>query len=159
MSWVWLIIYTVGDANCHVELTRAVTVQLDPPVTPWFISSISKCLCPSAEVDLETFLKSSDSIPRGGILSIVTNLTPAATLQCGVGSHDLIYNGGCGALVVRYTLTRCNGTTVFQDYTLNIRECAKLSINYIDDLVRRAYFFPSYVASGCSDYIVLQQYF
>lgn len=157
---VWSITYTVGDANCHVELTRAVTVQLDPPVTPWFISSISKCLCPSAEVDLETFLKSSDSIPRGGTWSIVTNLTPAATLAGGAGSHDLIYNGGCGPLVVRYTLTRCNGTTVFQDYTLNIRECAKLSINYIDDLCQdEPIFFPSYVASGCSDYIVLQQYF
>ncbi|MCC6816556.1 MAG: HYR domain-containing protein [Saprospiraceae bacterium] len=149
--------YTVGDANCHVELTRSIMVMLDPPTTNWFISSISKCICRDYIIDFESFLKANDSIPRGGTWSIVTNITPAITLQGGVGTHLAKYNGGCGNITIRYSLVLCNGNTVSQDYTFTVRECANVELDYPDEICQdepaanltnriRA------TANGCSDY-------
>ncbi|MEP7196843.1 MAG: HYR domain-containing protein [Saprospiraceae bacterium] len=154
---VYSVTYTVGDASCHSEFTRDITVELDPPVTPWFISNISKCLCPGAYIDFETFIKASDSIPEGGVWSIISNLTPPVVMHPGLGSHSATYNGGCGNLVIRYTLTRCNGTTVFQDYTLGIRQCANIEFDIPDDLCQDESFILSpatlaFTASGCADY-------
>ncbi len=157
---VYSVTYTVGDANCHVEFTRAITVEPDPPVTAWFISPISKCICPGAYIDFETFLKASDSIPHGGVWTF-TSSGPILTQHAPVtSSHSATYLGGCGNVTLTYTIQRCNGTSVSQNYVLTIRECPKAYFDAPDDFCQDEASFRinvpglTYSATGCSDYTV-----
>ncbi|MBK9270565.1 MAG: HYR domain-containing protein [Saprospiraceae bacterium] len=162
---VYSVTYTVGDANCHVELTRTILVEQDVN-PPYLVNDFGICFCPDALIDLESFLL--QTAPQGGeweILSQVPNLggpvTPGVNIlpPTGVGfSHVAKYDGGCLILNLRYTITDCQGNVSSDDIAVTINECPRGSFDLPDDLCQDegpyAITDTNRVFYGCFDYEV-----
>ncbi|MBK7880426.1 MAG: HYR domain-containing protein [Saprospiraceae bacterium] len=162
---VYTVTYTVGDANCHVELTRSIKVEQDY-APPFLVDNFGICLCPDAQIDLESYLL--QNAPQGGewtILSQVPNLggpvTPGVNIipPTGAGySHIAKYDGGCLVLNLRYTITDCQGVVTSDDIAITINECPKGSFDLPDDMCQDATPFSindtNRIFYGCFDYQV-----
>ena len=77
--------YTVGDANCHVELTRVITVEPNLNLPFLVPNGLAFCTCPDELIDFEQFLL--NGTPQGGTwtLTVIT------------GNPTFIQPGGPGA--------------------------------------------------------------
>ncbi len=161
---VYTVTYTVGDANCHVELTRSILVEQDVN-PPYLVNDFGICYCPDALIDLESFLL--QNAPQGGeweIISQVPNLggplTPGVNIipPTGVGySHVAKYDGGCLILNLRYTITDCLGNVSTDEIAITINECPKGSFDLPDDLCQDETYSitdTNRVFTGCFDYEV-----
>ncbi|MBK8956119.1 MAG: HYR domain-containing protein [Saprospiraceae bacterium] len=151
----YAVTYTVGDADCHVELTRVIQVE-QTFAAPFLIDDFGICWCPDQLLDLETLLLGS--APEGGSWTISN--TPGLALNLlpppGPGnSHAARYDGGCGVATITYTYNDCSGTNPSDVIQITIRECPKISWDLASDYCQDEPFNLRWlILNGCQDYIV-----
>jgi len=118
--------YTVGDANCHVELTRVITVEPNLNLPFLVPNGLAFCTCPDELIDFEQFLL--NGTPQGGTwtLTVITG-NPTFIQPGGPGAgndHIALYTGGCGRVGLTYVLTDCGGATLTDNFEFTIHECS-----------------------------------
>ncbi|MCC6754141.1 MAG: HYR domain-containing protein, partial [Saprospiraceae bacterium] len=151
----YAVTYTVGDADCHVELTRVIQVE-QSFAAPFLINDFGICWCPDELLDLESLLLGS--APEGGVWTISNSpgLAFALLPPAGPGnSHAALYDGGCGVATISYTYVDCSGTSLSDDILVTIRECPKITWAIATDYCQDEPFsLIGQDLRGCSDYNV-----
>ena len=154
--------YTVGNPDCHIELTR--TILVDQNFDPQLIDDFAVCWTPDQILDLETLLDAG--VPEGGVWTIVSQVatsggpaTPGITLLPAPGNdHVIRYDGGCLDATIRYTLTDCGGNVESDDIVLTIQAPAEASFDMPSSLCQDEgnFFINNGVRTlnGCNDYVV-----
>ena len=154
--------YRVGDANCHIELTRTILVEQN--FDPELIDDFAVCWTPDEVLDLETLLAAG--VPEGGEWTIVSQVaasggpsTPGIVLLPAPGNdHVIQYDGGCLDATIRYTLTDCSGTVESDDITLSIQQPPVASFDVPSSLCQDEFPFSINngvrTLEGCGDYNV-----
>ncbi|MBK9729081.1 MAG: HYR domain-containing protein [Saprospiraceae bacterium] len=151
----YAVTYTVGDANCHVEVTRVINVE-QTFAAPFLIDDFGVCLCPDAIIDLETFLLGS--APEGGTWTISNSggLQFVLLPPPGPGnSHAARYDGGCGVSTITYTYTNCSGATVTDVINVTIRRCKEIIWDFNQQYCQDEPFsLRAFRIEGCVDDVV-----
>ncbi len=151
----YAVTYTVGDADCHVEITRVINVE-QAVAPPFLINDFGVCYCPDALLDLESLLLGS--APQGGTWTISNsgnlqfNLLPPP----GPGnSHLARYDEGCGVATITYSYTDCTGTPQSDQILITIRRCADVALSFTTNYCQGESVVGSTIRKyGCDDYNV-----
>ena len=151
----YAVTYTIGDANCHVELTRVINVEQSTN-PPYLIADFALCACPDELIDLETFLLGS--APEGGnwIIQNPGGLDFVLLPPPGPGnSHAALYNDGCGISRVIYEYTDCNNNARRDTILVDFHRCAELEVATTDIRCQGDGTFSTLTnLRGCDNYIV-----
>ena len=122
--------YTVGPADCRVELTR--TILVDPDVDPpFFIDDFSVCISPDEVFDFESFLL--NNAPEGGAFTatgsgnVAVSMLPPAS-PASPSSTSALYTGGCGGIEAVYTYTDCDGDIDTDTLLITVSEKPSIDI-------------------------------
>ncbi|MBP9210949.1 MAG: hypothetical protein KBF37_11585, partial [Saprospiraceae bacterium] len=154
----YAVTYTVGDADCHVELTRVIQVE-QSFAAPFLINDFGICWCPDELLDLESLLLGS--APEGGVWTISNSPGLAFALLPPVGpgnSHLARYDAGCGVSSITYTYNDCSGGVITDQIAITIRRCPVLDFdvptNMCQDDAPYSINIFNRTHLGCADYLV-----
>ncbi len=150
----YAVTYTVGNADCHVELTRVINVE-QAVTPPFLINDFGVCYCPDALLDLESLLLSS--APEGGTWTISNsgNLQFALLPPPGPGnSHLAKYDDGCGVSTIIYSYTDCTNTSKKDTILVTMRRCADVALDFTKNYCQGENVGSTINKKGCDDYLV-----